>query len=79
MERSRFPPSCQDLVFSLQQEKSLDQLIKLCEGGTMEAFEGLESKYYLQHFHFICYLQIRHDIPKNMRAPNVFFTEDFLK
>lgn len=47
-----FPPSCQDIVFRLWQESGLDRLAKLYEGGIMQSFEGLKSKYSLQQSHF---------------------------
>lgn len=80
MEKSRPPPpSYQDSVFKLWQERGLDQLVKLYEGGTMESFEGLKSKYSLQQSHFYRYLQLRHYIPKNIHAPNESFLENILK
>lgn len=74
-----FPPSCQDPVFKLWKERGLDQLVKLYEGGTMESFEGLQSKYSLHQSQFYRYLQIRHYIPKNIQAPNESFLESILR
>lgn len=34
-----FLPSCQDFVFRLWQDKGLDRLVKLYDGGTMESFK----------------------------------------
>lgn len=79
MEKSRFPPSYRDSVFKLWQERGLDQLVKLYEGGTMESFDGLKSKYSLQQSHFYRYLQLRHYIPKHIHAPNESFLENILK
>uniref|UniRef100_A0A672IS14 Reverse transcriptase zinc-binding domain-containing protein n=1 Tax=Salarias fasciatus TaxID=181472 RepID=A0A672IS14_SALFA len=72
-----FVPSCHDAVYKFWHEKGLDRLVKLYEGGAVESFEALKSKYSLLQSHFFRYLQIRHYIPKNRHAQNTFL-EDLL-
>ena len=73
-----FPPSCQDIVFRFWQESGLDRFAKLYEGGIMESFEGLKSKYSLQQPHFFLVFANNIIYRKNLHDVNTSFLEDLL-